>query len=104
MVLLATHVVSDIEMIADRVLLMGKGRLICEGSPAEVCGEINGKVYEKLVPEEQLEKECEGLLVTELKREYENVRIRYISHGHEENGEKAIPTLEDVYLYHFGED
>ncbi len=103
MVLLATHVVSDIEMIADNVLLLGKGKLISYGTPAEVCKKINGTVFEKIVSEDKIEEESAGLLITEIKREYDNVRIRFVSKNGSEKGTPVLPGLEDVYLYHFGD-
>lgn len=53
-VIIATHVVSDIAFIAKEILLMKKGTLIDSGSPHELCSSINGKVFELSCSEDNL--------------------------------------------------
>lgn len=103
-VILATHVVSDIEMIADEVLFLSKGSIIESGKPEELCRNIYGKVFEKNISREKARDAFMDMNVTELKREYENVKLRYIDKkGKITPGANAvIPTLDDLYLYHFG--
>lgn len=105
-VLIATHVVSDIEFIAKRFLLLKEGVLFREGTLPELLKEIDGKVLECLVPEEAvgtLEKNYE---VVSLMREGESVRARIVTDCYRESytAEPGTPRLEDLYLYHYGMD
>lgn len=49
-VLIATHVVSDVESIAKEIILLGNGKIESKGTPQELCGRLEGKVWECLVP------------------------------------------------------
>lgn len=103
-VLIATHVVSDIEFIANRFLLLKEGVLFREGDLSALLKEIDGKVLECLVPEEavgDLEKNYE---VVSLMREEESVRVRIVTDCYRENyaAVPVTPRLEDLYLYHYG--
>lgn len=103
-VLIATHVVSDIEFIANRFLLLKEGDLFREGTLPELLKEIDGKVLECLVPEEavaELEKKYE---VVSLIREDDEVRVRIVTDHYEESytAVPVTPRLEDLYLYHYG--
>ena len=103
-VLIATHVVSDIEFIANRFLLLKEGVLFREGTLPELLKEIDGKVLECLVPEAavgELEKNYE---VVSLMREGESVRARIVTDCYRESyaAIPETPRLEDLYLYHYG--
>ena len=103
-VLIATHVVSDIEFIANRLLLLKEGVLFREGLLSEILTEIDGKVLECLVPEEAVpvfEKKYE---VVSLMREGELVRVRIITEEYTDSyaATHVVPRLEDIYLYHYG--
>ena len=103
-VLIATHVVSDIEFIANRFLLLKEGDLFREGTLPELLKEIDGKVLECLVPEDavaDLEKKYE---VVSLIREEDEVRVRIMTDRYEESytAVPVTPRLEDLYLYHYG--
>lgn len=103
-VLIATHVVSDIEFIANRFLLLKEGVLFREGTLTELLKEIEGKVLECLVPEGAvglLEKNYE---VVSLMREGDAVRVRIVTDRYTESyaAVPVTPRLEDLYLYHYG--
>lgn len=103
-VLIATHVVSDIEFIANRFLLLKEGVLFREGALSELLSEIDGKVLECAVSETEVRHMEEKYEVVSLMREGELVRVRFLTDHYEEayKAEKAVPRLEDLYLYHYG--
>lgn len=101
-VIIATHIVSDIEMISDKILLLDKGRLVVSGSPEEICRNIYGKIFEKTVKSDEFDDVYNRYNVTELKREYDSIRIRYIAKEGDEAAIAVAPGLEDVYMYYFG--
>ena len=101
-VILSTHIVSDIEAIADEVLLMKKGKFVLQGSVPDLIKKAEGKVWELTVPQEDARKWQAKSTVANLRHEGRQVVLRIIS-GHMPDG-MAVPceaTLEDLYLYYF---
>lgn len=101
-VILSTHIVSDVEAIADKVFLMKQGEFVSEGSIQELVEEVNGHVWELNVNPKDADKWEAEMTVANLRRENENTILRIISE--ETPSEYAKPvaaTLEDLYLYHF---
>lgn len=105
-VIIATHVVSDIEYISKRVIMLKKG-VICDNAPVhELLAKMQGKVW--LVPCE--EKEVDFVrehfrVVNLLKGDDEKVLLRIISDAKPfEEAKMILPTLEDYYIYVFGEN
>lgn len=104
-VLLATHIVSDVEYIAKEVLLVSEGSLISKGTTKELTQKLKGNIWELMTDEENasvmLGKNLVGNIVP-IKGGYQ---LRVISP--EKPDETAIqvePTLEDVFLDYFGEE
>lgn len=101
-VILSTHIVSDIEAIADEVLLMKKGKLVLQGSIPELVKKADGKVWELTVPQEEARKWQAESTVANLRHEGGQVALRIISDN--KPSEAAVPcepALEDLYLYYF---
>lgn len=101
-VILSTHIVSDIEAIADEVLLMKKGKFVLQGSVPDLTKKAEGKVWELTVPQEETRKWQAKGTVANLKHEGQQVVLRIISDY--KPSEIAVPceaTLEDLYLYYF---
>ncbi len=99
-VILSTHIVSDIEAIADEVLLMKKGKLVSQGTVSELTKEAEGKVWELTVSPAEAKSWQERAAVANLRHEGEQVVLRILSD--ENPAEGAVPCeagLEDLYLY-----
>lgn len=102
-IILSTHIVSDVEFIADQILLMKQGRIIQQGRVPEVTESITGKVWEYLAKPEDAARLNDVFAVSNLKNEGEMVRLRLVSDTCPcEGAIQAAPTLEDVYLYFIG--
>ena len=102
-VLLSTHIVSDVEHIADEILVMRAGAVVLSGPPAERVAEAEGKVWEATVPAERAE-ELEATLTVGNGRHAEggHVLLRYVADEPQVPGSAPVePTLEDLYLYVF---
>lgn len=102
-VILSTHIVSDIEAIADEVLLMKKGKFVLQGTVLELIEKAEGKVWELTVSPAEAKKWQEQSTVANLRHEGSQVVLRIISD--DMPGETAVSceaTLEDLYLYYFG--
>ena len=105
-VLLSTHIVSDVEHIADEILVMRAGASVLSGPPAALVAEARGKVWEAVVPAEQ-SAALEARLCTSNARYLDGGRalVRYVADAPEVAGSaSAEPTLEDLYLYVFRDD
>lgn len=103
-IILSTHIVSDVEFIADEILLMKQGRIIEHGTVEEVTGSIRGRVWEYLARPDEALRLNDAFAVSNLKNEGEMVRLRLVSDRCPcEGATEARPGLEDVYLYHFEE-
>ena len=106
-VILSTHIVSDIEFIAEKIMMMKDGEIIHFGRPHEITSRIGGCVWECTVPTSRVEQYTVSLNISNLRNE-ENGRtvLRVIADQPPVAGAvKVQPNLEDLFLYYFkGED
>lgn len=105
-VLIATHVVSDIEFIARDVIMLKKGVIVDNAPPHELTKKIDGKVWIAPCAEGDVAAMQERYRVTNISRDEETgeVVLRIIAYEKPTEAAKtASPTLEDYYLYVFGE-
>ncbi|MCI8598193.1 MAG: ABC transporter ATP-binding protein [Lachnospiraceae bacterium] len=103
-VILSTHIVSDVEFIADKILLMKQGQILEQGSVSEVTESVNGKVWEYLAEPEEAMRLNEAFAVSNLRNDGEKVYLRLVSDSCPCHGARQVkPGLEDVYLYYFEE-
>ena len=103
-VILATHVVSDVEFIAKEILMLKDGHLISQRSPSGLLQQMKGKVFEICVSEEQVDTVQAQYLVGNIRKDEEDkVWVRVIDDRKPDWAEvrEVTPTLEDVYLYTF---
>ena len=101
-VILSTHIVSDIEAIADEVMLMKKGKFVLQGTIPQLVEKASGKVWELTVSPEETRMWREKVTVANLRHEGDKVILRIISDTMP--AEDAVPceaSLEDLYLYYF---
>lgn len=101
-VLLATHVVTDVECIANQVLLMNKGKLVLSGSPEELIASIQGKAVEKLCTPEEIVQYQKQYGFGSLFQRQEGQVLRLIGDALPENFRTVTDglSLEEVYLYY----
>lgn len=104
-ILLSTHIVSDIEHIANTVMVMKNGQLIHEGSPEEIISVIRGKVWECTVSREAADGLTEKYPIINTRNEGDKVFLRLVCDEKPcDNAENAEAALEDLYLYYFSDD
>lgn len=103
-VIIATHVVQDIEFIAKDVLLLHNGKIAAQGAPFGLCESIAGKVFELDVPEKALRDVRARYKVVNISSTASGLNMRVISDTEPEYVHRTVtPDLEDLYLYYFGE-
>ncbi len=100
-VLLATHIAGDIECIADRVLLLKKGKIIQNASPFELMDDIGRHVKEIRCSREELEELQKKCRVSNCIQKKNGLSLHVIEKKTKEDTEEADVTLDDVYLYYF---
>lgn len=104
MVLIATHIVSDVEYIANEILILHNGVLAKRGTVEELCEAVKGTVWQMSAPEQQVEESAEHFLLANMKREGNQVSMRIINEQKPSGAaEIAEPQLEDVFLSIFRE-
>ncbi len=103
-VILSTHIVSDVEFIADEILLMKEGHIEKQGSVDTVTESIRGKVWEYEAKQEEALRLNDRFPVSNLKNQGDRVHLRIVSDICPCEGAMSVsPGLEDVYLYYFEE-
>ena len=97
-VLLSTHIVSDVEATASRIVMMGQGRLLADATPESLLDRARGRVWECDVPAAEVEAMRARHLVGATLRRGDRVLARLVS-GEPPAGARSVePTLEDAYL------
>lgn len=105
-VLISTHIVSDIEYIATQNTVMKDGKLVATGTTEELVKLVDGKVWSSIIRADFLP-ECEQKLrIVNLRNESDgNISIRYLAeHPLIVNSVSVNPHLEDLYLYLFPQE
>ena len=105
-VILATHVVSDVEYIAKEIIMLKNGSLVSQLRPGQLLQQMKGKVFEVCVTEDQVEEMQSRYLVGNIRKdEDEKIWVRVIDDKQPAGTvQEVMPTLEDVYLYTFEEE
>lgn len=102
-ILIATHVVQDIEYIASKVILLKMGEIVEIDSSENMQRQLEGKVWELTVDTDKAADYMGKYLVSSAVRYKESTKMRFISEDVPKgNVENVKPDLEDVYLYVFG--
>lgn len=103
-VLLATHIVSDVECIAKEIIILKEGTLITQGTTEVLEQSIYGKVWEVTVNFDTATQLGNQYYVSNMKQQGDCYQMRIVSDVPPmANAVKALPNLEDVFLYYFGE-
>lgn len=104
-ILIATHIVSDIEAIAKEILLLREGKLLRKGRPEELLREIHGKVFEVKTGVDEI-LDVNAFRISNI-RVAENEKIYRVVSDQVPEGKsvhKVEPGLEELYLYYFLEE
>lgn len=104
-VLLSTHIVSDIEYIADDILVMKNGELALKERSDSICGNINGLVWIGTIDRTEADKLMKKFIVSNLRHADGMIEMRIVSETKPfDNAVQTEPNLEDLYLYYFKEE
>lgn len=100
-VIIATHVVTDIEFIAKEIIMLNSGKIIRSGSPLDLLEELDGKVWNIFLADEDIGEINEKFKVSNISRDSGGIIARIITDSYDGRWEKETvrPNLEDLYLY-----
>lgn len=102
-VLLSTHIVSDIEAIASNIIVMKKGELLKTGTVDELVQTIRGKVWESVVSQKEYENLRKEREIIHIKQVGKDVQVRFLGEQYlEVENYQVEPTLEDYYIFSGG--
>ena len=98
-IILSSHIVSDIETIADEVAIMKNGSLILKGFQQDIVQTVNGKVFQVEMSNSDLSGFKEKHLILNTIRKKEFVQVRFVAESPVNDATSCTATLEDAYLY-----
>ena len=103
-VLLSTHIVSDVEYIAGKILLMKDGRIAVSGTAQQLVDSMPEQVWVCQVPKARIDAYLKALKVSNVKTTPEGAELRIVSAEQPtDDAVQVVPTLEDVFLCYFGQ-
>ncbi|MGG0644939.1 ABC transporter ATP-binding protein [Sporosarcina gallistercoris] len=105
LVIISTHIVSDIESIANEIIMIRNKQLLYKDSVADICATLNGSVFETTIDFDQLEYFRQKYILLSEKQEYGKMTVRFIHKGNSEDDWTSVPPqLEDVFLYEYRDE
>ncbi|CBZ02499.1 ABC transporter ATP-binding protein [Clostridium botulinum] len=98
-VILSTHILSDIEAIANDLIIIRKGKLVEADNIDNLVEKVRGKVWETVVDQDMFNKISQERKVIHRKQERQSIRVRYTGDEYEGAENKQMePSLEDYYV------
>ena len=98
-VILSTHIVSDVEAVATGIAILGHGELLAHGAPEELLARVNGKIWEVVVPSGELTALRTKYLISSTAHRSDGVHARVVADAAPNGAARALePSLEDAYL------
>jgi ABC-2 type transport system ATP-binding protein len=104
-VILSTHIVSDVEAVAGRIALISKGTMITCDLPEHLLRDVAGRVWEWTIASDGLTEARQRYQVSSIIRRSEGIRLHAVAdHAPTPGARLVTPSLEDAYLYHISRD
>ena len=98
-VILSTHIVSDVEATATGIALIYQGTLVAHASPEELLQKVEGHVWEWVLPSADLNKARQNYLISTAARRSDGVHARVLAETPPAGAQPVTSNLEDAYLY-----
>jgi ABC-2 type transport system ATP-binding protein len=100
-VILSTHIVSDVEAVATRIALLAHGRLLADAAPEALLREAEGRIWEMVVAADALSALRMRHRIAGQMRRSDGVQVRIVADAPPAPGARPVtPSLEDAYLLH----
>src|SRR5215471_17748976 len=98
-IILSTHIVSDVEATATDIALISQGTLVAHASPESLMQRVEGKVWEWVLPSAELNAARQLYLISNTARRSDGVHARVLGDAPPNGAQRITPNLEDAYLY-----
>jgi ABC-2 type transport system ATP-binding protein len=103
-IIISTHIVSDIEFIANEVIMIKDKKIVYKDTIENICKTLNGKVYETEIEYSSAKEFRSNHIYLSEKQENGKMKIRFIAESEKNEDWKAVnPNLEDIFLYEYNE-
>lgn len=104
-ILISTHIISDIEYISKEIILLKDGKKLVQGTPEVLLNTLQNKVWEATITASELNPMQAEYHITEVKTIGSDIRVRIISDKEPSiDSHKTAPLLDDLYMYYFGKE
>ncbi|MCP3774510.1 ABC transporter ATP-binding protein [Paenibacillus sp. MZ04-78.2] len=105
LIIISTHIVSDIESIANEIIMIKNQRVLYKDTVNSICHTLDGQIYEASIPYEQMESFRSHVVVLSEKQDKGIMYVRFVHPGEAENSWQPVtPHLEDVFLYEYRDE
>ncbi len=98
-IILSTHIVSDVEATATDIALIAQGQLVAHASPEELVAQVEGRVWEWVIPSAELNAARQRYLISSTTRRGDGVHVRVLGEEPPRGAVAVTANLEDAYLY-----
>jgi ABC-type multidrug transport system ATPase subunit len=102
-VIIATHIVSDVELIAREVFFLRNGVIAEQGTLDYLYKKMENAVWDVVISDADVDEAVKSYRVVNITRRDDGVHLRIVSDAPVKGGSLVAPTLEDMYLYLFGD-
>jgi ABC-2 type transport system ATP-binding protein len=98
-VVLSTHIVSDIEATATDIALIEKGTLVAHATPEDLLQQVEGKVWEYILSSADLNTIRQQYQISSINRRSDGVHVRVLGDEPPHGSQPVTPNLEDAYIF-----
>lgn len=103
-IIISTHIVSDIEFIANEVIMIKDKKILYKDTIENICKTLDGKVYETEIDYSVAKEFRSSHISLSEKQENGKMKIRFIDESEKNEEWKVVtPNLEDIFLYEYNE-
>lgn len=99
-ILLSTHIVSDIESVANNIIILNDGEIQTQGQTNELLQDLNGKVWEKTISFDEYTRFEKEYTISNTLHRNNCMKVRFISEKPVDSAKLVFPNLEELYLYY----
>src|SRR5699024_6795355 len=102
LIIISTHIVSDIESIASEVIMIKDKDILVNDSTQAICAQLEGSVYEAFIKQDEIDNFRKQYVLLGEKQEHGQLLVRFVHKGEQqEDWNPVVPHLEDVFLYEY---
>lgn len=99
-IILSTHIVSDVESVANKIIFLKDRKIFCNETIPVITGKLDGKVYEATVSDPVFQKLGDTYQILTVRQTSEGTYVRFVcTEGNPFVGQQCTADLEDVFLY-----